>query len=98
MNDLNLPEGRQIIDTDTAETREWIDSLKAVLQKEGPQRAQFLLQKLAATARESGITFQGDLNTPYINTIPVEQQAPYPGDRELERRIKSLIRWNASRE
>jgi pyruvate dehydrogenase E1 component len=82
-------------DTDRAETKEWLDSLDAVLRHEGPDRARFLLTELEEKAQRSGIALPFTANTPYINTIPPEQQVPYPGSREIERRIKSLIRWNA---
>jgi pyruvate dehydrogenase E1 component len=82
-------------DADTAETREWLDSLESVLQHEGPDRARFLLSQLKHKADRSGVEIPFTANTPYINTIPVSRQPPYPGNREIERRIKSLVRWNA---
>jgi pyruvate dehydrogenase E1 component len=82
-------------DADPAETREWLDSLEGVLQHEGPERARFLLTQLKNKAIRSGVEIPFTANTPYINTIPVEHQPPYPGSREIERRIKSLVRWNA---
>ena len=82
-------------DADTAETREWLDSLEAVLQHEGPDRARFLLTALEHKAVRSGVEIPFTANTPYINTIPASKQPPYPGSREIERRIKSLVRWNA---
>jgi pyruvate dehydrogenase E1 component len=82
-------------DTDRAETKEWLDSLDAVLRHEGPDRARFLLTELEEKAQRSGIALPFTANTPYINTIAPDQQVPYPGSREIERRIKSLIRWNA---
>jgi pyruvate dehydrogenase E1 component len=85
------PEG----DPDPAETREWLDSLEGVLQTEGPDRARYLLTQLKDKADRQGVEIPFTANTPYINTIPVEKQAPQPGNRETERRIKSLIRWNA---
>jgi pyruvate dehydrogenase E1 component len=77
------------------ETREWLESLDYVYQTEGPARVQELLQRLQdrATSYGARINFPGD--TPYINTIPLSKQPPYPGDRAIERRIKSYIRWNA---
>src|SRR5262245_2588057 len=82
-------------DVDTAETKEWLDSLESVLQHEGPERARFLLTELKHKAVRSGVEIPFTANTPYINTIPVSRQPPFPGSREIERRIKSLVRWNA---
>jgi len=82
-------------DVDQAETREWLDSLEAVLQNGGPERARFLLTELKNQAARKGVAVPFSANTPYINTIAPSRQAPYPGSREIERRIKSLVRWNA---
>src|SRR5207245_8743662 len=78
------------------ETREWLDSLDYVLARGGPERAGRLLQQLSLHARRAaGINLPFTATTPYQNTIPVRQQAPFPGSQEMERRIKSLVRWNA---
>ncbi len=77
------------------ETREWLYSLDYVLQNSGPERVRELLQQLQIRAHKAGIHFPFSANTPYINTITREQQPPFTGNREVERRIKSLIRWNA---
>ena len=78
------------------ETREWLDSLDYVLAQGGPERAGRLLQQLALHARrEAGINLPFSATTPYQNTIPSRQQPPFPGSQEMERRIKSLVRWNA---
>ena len=77
------------------ETTEWLDALDEIVDQEGPDRASYLLQRLLDRAATFGVTAPLRLNTPYINTIPGEEEVPYPGDRALERRIKSLIRWNA---
>src|SRR6201987_1081851 len=78
------------------ETREWLDSLDYVLSKGGPDRAGRLLQQLALHARRAaGINLPFTATTPYQNTIPSRTQAPFPGSQEMERRIKSLVRWNA---
>ncbi len=77
------------------ETKEWLDSLQYVLERSGPQRVTRLLQDLNINARKHGVKIPFTANTPYINTIPADQEPPYPGSREIERRIKSLIRWNA---
>ncbi len=77
------------------ETQEWLDSLYDVLSRRGPDRVRDLLRKLEDFAYEQGVAMPFTANTPYINTIPTERQPPYPGSREIERRIKSIIRWNA---
>lgn len=83
------------IDIDTSETNEWLSSLEYVLKSKGPDRVRFLLEKLRDRAAEQGVQAAADTNTPYLNTIPVHDQPAYPGNRDLERRIKSIIRWNA---
>ena len=81
---------------DVLETREWLDSLDYVLTHGGPERAGRLLQQLALHARRAaGINLPFTATTPYQNTIPSRQQPPFPGSQEMERRIKSLVRWNA---
>lgn len=82
-------------DTDPAETREWVDSLHYLLRSAGPERARFILHRLRDEMRKSGHDLPFTANTPYINTLSAEGQPSYPGDPELERRIRSLIRWNA---
>ncbi len=82
-------------DIDPAETQEWLDSLEYVIQSAGPDRAAFLLDKLKGRAFRRGVSFPSGVTTPYVNTISPSSQPPYPGDRALERRIKSLVRWNA---
>jgi pyruvate dehydrogenase E1 component len=82
-------------DSDAAETSEWLDSLEGVLQTRGPDRARFLLTELKAKADRQGAAIPFTANTPYINTIPATSEWPFPGSREIERRIKSIIRWNA---
>ncbi|HVO75976.1 MAG TPA: pyruvate dehydrogenase (acetyl-transferring), homodimeric type [Ignavibacteriaceae bacterium] len=77
------------------ETKEWLYSLDYVLEHGGPERVRELIQQLQIRAHKAGISIPFTANTPYINTIPREKQPPFPGDREIERRIKSLIRWNA---
>ena len=77
------------------ETKEWLESLEYVLQTGGPERVKELLQDLDTYAHESGVELPFTANTPYINTIPKDQQPHFSGSREIERRIKSLIRWNA---
>ncbi|MGE0042854.1 MAG: pyruvate dehydrogenase (acetyl-transferring), homodimeric type [Vicinamibacterales bacterium] len=77
------------------ETREWLESLDYVLQHGGAARVGHLLRQLGIHAQNAGVKLPFTANTPYINTIHVSDQAPYPGSREIERRIKSLVRWNA---
>jgi pyruvate dehydrogenase E1 component len=77
------------------ETREWLESLEDVLQSGGPARVSQLLEELSIHARRNGVKIPFSANTPYVNTIPTDEQPPFPGSREIERRIKSLVRWNA---
>lgn len=77
------------------ENREWLDSLDYVLNSEGPERVSKLIKILQVHAQKKGVRLHFTANTPYINTIPEDMQPPYPGDRTTERKIKSLIRWNA---
>ena len=77
------------------EVAEWVEAFEQVVEQEGAARGCDLLEALINRARNSGVEVPVQLNTPYVNTIPVEEEVPYPGDRLLERRIKSLIRWNA---
>jgi pyruvate dehydrogenase E1 component len=86
---------KEMLDVEALETQEWLESMDYVLQHSGPERVQNLLQQLQLHAYEQGVRLPFSANTPYINTIPAEAQPPYPGNREIERRIKSLIRWNA---
>jgi pyruvate dehydrogenase E1 component len=89
---MNAPQAPEEQD---AEVRDWLQSLDAVVQREGRDRAAEVLRILEDRAEAAGIRLPFTANTPYINTIPVEEQPPYPGDRDIERRIKSIIRWNA---
>jgi len=77
------------------ETREWLDSLDYVLETSGPERAGRLLQQLELHTSRAGYRMPFTATTPYINSIPDTKQAPFPGSQETERRIKSLVRWNA---
>lgn len=92
MNDINNNSQTLI---DELELREWLESLEYVLQSGGPEKVKELLHNLSVYAHESGVELPFTANTPYINTIPKQMQPPFPGGREIERRIKSLIRWNA---
>ena len=82
-------------DSDPQETGEWLDSLEYVLSQHGVERATYLFERLRDRLGERGAQVAQSVNTPYINTIPASQQPPYPGNLELERRIRSLVRWNA---
>ena len=82
-------------DLDPLETREWLDALTSVLEFEGPERTHFLLDELVIEARRKGTPVPYSANTPYLNTIPPDREARHPGDRAIEQRIRSLIRWNA---
>jgi pyruvate dehydrogenase E1 component len=86
---------KQNTDIDIQETQEWLDALESVLEREGVERAHYLLERLIDKARRSGAHLPYSANTAYVNTIPVNQEALFPGDRAMERRIRSFIRWNA---
>jgi pyruvate dehydrogenase E1 component len=86
----------QLPDTDPAETAEWVDSFDAVLDSHGKARARFLLMKLLERAREQQVGFPATVSTPYVNTIPPDQEPWFPGDEYIERRIRAYIRWNAA--
>ncbi len=88
-------QGRKPSDDLEPENREWIESLQSVYEREGSERVQDLLARLRIRAQKYGVQTPCPGTTPYFNTIPREQEPPYPGNREIERRIKSIIRWNA---
>jgi pyruvate dehydrogenase E1 component len=88
-------DGTATIDSDPAETREWLDSLRYVANSRGSDRAAYLLQVIEQEAYRLGVPIPFSTTTPYINTIPADRQPAFPGNREIERRIKSMIRWNA---
>lgn len=91
-NELASPQ----VDIDAQETQEWIDALQSVIESDGSDRARFLLKELADAARQAGAQLPYGLNTPYINTIPVEDQPALPADRQIEFKIRSMVRWNAA--
>jgi pyruvate dehydrogenase E1 component len=95
MADDGLNANTKVLPADDQELREWIESFDSVVQEEGPQVAERILERLRARARALGVEVPFSANTAYVNTIPVHQQPPFPGDQEVERRIKSLVRWNA---
>jgi pyruvate dehydrogenase E1 component len=92
---LPTPTTNGLTDTDPAETEEWLDALSSVLEFEGGDRAYYLLDRLIEEGRQRGAPVPYSITTPYINTILVEQQPPYPGDQAIEWRIRSMHRWNA---
>ena len=97
------PEKKQTIiqvtnenDIDPLETQDWLESLSAVVEKDGNQRAHFLIKELINKAYQEGANIPYTQHTPYINTIPPEAEVKSNGDQNIERRIRSLIRWNAA--
>ncbi len=90
-----MPADKNNPQVDQQEIHEWMESLDYVLKHGSREQAQKILQQLQIRAQEAGVTLPFTVNTPYINTIPHSKEPPYPGDREIERRIKSIIRWNA---
>ncbi|MAV58812.1 MAG: pyruvate dehydrogenase (acetyl-transferring), homodimeric type [Candidatus Marinimicrobia bacterium] len=82
-------------DINNQETQEWLESMQALIEAEGTERAHFILQKLITFTKRNGISIPFSANTDYINTISANQQKKYPGDIAIEKRITSLIRWNA---
>ncbi|MBV6482842.1 MAG: Pyruvate dehydrogenase E1 component [bacterium] len=84
-----------MIDTNPQETQAWLKNLETALESGGPSRVRYLMDLLRESAYNQGVPRHLTVNTPYINTITVDDQPTYPGDRVIERRIKSLIRWNA---
>ncbi len=98
MRDTSIPSSIGVIptlDSDPQETAEWKDALQSVLQVAGPQRVREIMDVLATTARDPAISWKPIRGTPYVNSIPLSRQAPFPGDLAIEERLASLIRWNA---
>ncbi|MHA7600474.1 pyruvate dehydrogenase (acetyl-transferring), homodimeric type [Alicycliphilus sp. T452] len=87
--------GLSASDIDQQETREWLEALSAVIEKEGPERAHFLLEQLLEQARQSSIDLPFSANTGYVNTIEPEQEARCPGNIAIEKRLRAYMRWNA---
>jgi pyruvate dehydrogenase E1 component len=85
----------QLPDIDSEETSEWLDSLDAVVDVRGKSRARYLIARLMERAREQGVGVPSMVSTPYLNTIPPDEEPWFPGDEYLERRIRAFIRWNA---
>src|SRR5688572_13136205 len=86
----------QLPDIDPDETREWVESLDAVLDERGKGRARYLMLKLIERARERQVGVPALRSTDYINSIPPEREPWFPGDEHIERRIRAFIRWNAA--
>ncbi|PZS23788.1 MAG: pyruvate dehydrogenase (acetyl-transferring), homodimeric type, partial [Acidimicrobiales bacterium] len=86
----------QLPDTDPTETAEWVDSFDAVVEAHGRSRARFLLMKLLDRARGAQVGFPATVSSPYLNTIAPEYEPWFPGDEDMERRIRAFIRWNAA--
>ncbi|MCU1678842.1 MAG: aceE [Frankiales bacterium] len=86
----------QVPDQDVEETAEWLESLDALTEAQGEFRARYILRSLIAHAREQGISLPPTLSTDYINTIPPQDEPEFPGDLELERKIRAYVRWNAA--
>ena len=84
-----------LTETDPQETQEWLDALTAVIDNEGTERAHFLLEAMIDKARRSGSNLPYNATTAYVNTIPTHLQQRLPGNPEMERRIRALVRWNA---
>ena len=82
-------------DINSTETQEWLDSIQEIIDEHGEQRAQFIIQILVDYMERKGVRLPFNTNTPYINTIQPFEEPKYPGDKNIERRIKSIIRWNA---
>ena len=83
-------------DIDPEETNEWIESLEGVVKRDGAERAHYLLTQLIDQAYIAGSTIPFTQKTPYVNTIPTELEAKSPGNQEIEKKIRSLVRWNAA--
>ena len=86
----------QLPDIDPQETSEWVDSLDAVVDVRGKTRARFLVMKLLERARELQVGFPATVSSDYINSIPPEREPWFPGDENMERRIRAFVRWNAA--
>ncbi|MFU8814596.1 MAG: pyruvate dehydrogenase (acetyl-transferring), homodimeric type, partial [Pseudomonadales bacterium] len=86
---------KELHDDDVAETREWLDALEYILENEGVERANFLLERLSSRMTQTGARLPYTITTPYRNTIPANREAFMPGDLFMERKLRSLIRWNA---
>lgn len=95
INKRNYMSVMNLEDIDPQETQEWIDALEVVIKEEGSERAHYLLDQLIDNARRNGAHIPHSANTAYLNTIPVDQEPKMPANHDLERKIRSIIRWNA---
>ena len=93
-NPKNLS-GAPIVDTDEQETKEWLDALSAVIDREGAERAHFLIEEMLEHARQHSIDLPFSATTGYVNTIEPDQEARCPGNIEIEKRLRAYMRWNA---
>ena len=82
-------------DADPLETREWLDALATLVRTGGPERARFVLNALQDEARRHALAWQPQRQTPYVNTISLQDQAPFPGQLEIEQKLAAIMRWNA---
>jgi pyruvate dehydrogenase E1 component len=82
-------------DSDPAETREWLEALATLVREGGAERARFVLSALQDEARRHALAWRPQRQTPYVNTIALHEQAPFPGNLEIEQRLAALMRWNA---
>ncbi len=92
---MSLSFKHQLPDIDPTETEEWIDAFDSIVRDEGKVRARFLMRKLLKRSRMLNVGVPELVQTPYINTISPEQEAPFPGDEKMEKRIRRIMRWNA---
>ena len=86
----------QLYDSDAGETAEWMDAFDDVVEAHGRTRARYLLLRLLEQARAKNVDFPATVSTPYVNTIPTDREPEFPGDEDIERRIRAFIRWNAA--
>ena len=84
------------LDTDPQETREWLESIQAIVDAAGPERAHFLLRQMHESLQVEGINLPYLVQSPYVNTIPADKQPAYPGNLEVEQQIRRIVRWNAA--
>lgn len=94
MSRKNIPQISN--DIDPQETQEWIEAISSVIDTDGSERANYLIKHISNAARQAGVQLPYGLNTPYVNTISIEDQTPFVGDAEIEFQIRSIIRWNAA--
>ena len=91
----NGTNGNGAVDLDAVETTEWLEALDAVVSSDGPDRARDLLTRVIERAQRAGTGPIASLNTDYVNTIPADREPEFPGDAAVERRLRSIVRWNA---